>query len=289
MKNYSITIETGEHAGETVWVHRSIAVAGFIFCRINNEWCVLANQRGEGAPDFQGYWNCPCGYLDFDETLAEACSREIYEETGVKIEPSALYMCSVNDDPKDSNRQNVTMRFMAVVDESHIGISTNAIKGQLGGEENEVKAIMWVKMSDLDNYQWAFNHRHLIEGIFYTYVDYEETECPPCILCIYHMFSEPRFRVGVAGQDGFYHVDMVDELNADLCEDDDPYTIDDCPIVHYVGGFETDRDRDSAMTNASSEDIAFIRSKSKWDSGTAENILRRHTMKYLNPSFYGQQ
>jgi hypothetical protein len=117
----------------------------------------------------------------------------------------------------------------------------------------------------------------------------DDTECPPCILYIYHMFSEPRFRVGVAGQDGFYHVDMVDELNADLCEDDDPYTIDDCPIVHYVGGFETDRDRDSAMTNASSEDIAFIRSKSKWDSGTAENILRRHTMKYLNPSFYGQQ
>ena len=159
MKNYPITIETGEHAGETVWVHRSIAVAGFIFCRINNEWCVLANQRGEGAPDFQGYWNCPCGYLDFDETLAEACSREIYEETGVKIEPSALYM-----------------RFMAVVDESHIGISTNAIKGQLGGEENEVKAIMWVKISDLDNYQWAFNHKHLIEGIFHTYVDYEEVE-----------------------------------------------------------------------------------------------------------------
>ena len=57
------------------------------------------------------------------------------------------------------------MRFMAVVDESHIGISTNAIKGQLGGEENEVKAIMW-----------AFNHRHLIEGIFHTYVDYEEVE-----------------------------------------------------------------------------------------------------------------
>ena len=26
----------------------------------------------------------------------------------------------------------------------------------------------------------------------------DDTECPPCILCIYHMFSEPRFRVGVA-------------------------------------------------------------------------------------------
>lgn len=51
MKNYPITIETGEHAGETVWVHRSIAVAGFIFCKINDEWCVLANQRGEVSPD----------------------------------------------------------------------------------------------------------------------------------------------------------------------------------------------------------------------------------------------
>lgn len=96
-------------------------------------------------------------------------------------------------------------------------------------------------------------------------------------------------RVGVAGPDGYYHVDMVDDLNANLCDDDDPYTMNDCPMIYYVGGFETDRDRDSAMTNASSEDIAFIRSKSKWDSGTAENILRRHTMKYLNPSFYGQQ
>ena len=46
----------------------------------------------------------------------------------------------------------------------------------VSGEENEVKAIMWVKISDLDSYQWAFNHKHLIEGIFYTYVDYEKVE-----------------------------------------------------------------------------------------------------------------
>ena len=123
-------------------------------------------------------------FIDRDNTeYPEDFIERLYLELGslgmlhlTKVEPGALYMCSINDDPKDSNRQNVTMRFMAVVDESHIGISTNAIKGQLGGEENEVKAIMWVKMSDLDNYQWAFNHKHLIEGIFHTYVDYEEIE-----------------------------------------------------------------------------------------------------------------
>lgn len=48
-------------------------------------------------------------------------------------------------------------------------------------ELNELGAQGWilcaaVKMSDLDNYQWAFNHKHLIEGIFHTYVDYEEIE-----------------------------------------------------------------------------------------------------------------
>lgn len=125
-----------------------------------------------------------------DSTVVAAICHEVSKQTGIPLigrslpiknksnefDVSKLVGEAFCDDPKDSNRQNVTMRFMAVVDESHIGISTNAIKGQLGGEENEVKAIMWVKMSDLDNYQWAFNHKHLIEGIFHTYVDYEEIE-----------------------------------------------------------------------------------------------------------------
>lgn len=103
----------------------------------------------------------------------------------------------------------------------------------------------------------------------------DDTECPPCILCIYHMFSEPRFRVGVAGQDGFYHVDMVDELNADLCEDDDPYTIDDCPIVHYVGGFETDRELRCRLcfdieVEADSEDEAWEKAYDTVDLGDLE-------------------
>ncbi len=42
-----------------------------------------------------------------------------------------------------------------------------------------------------------------------------------------------------------------------------------------VGGFKTDIERDSAMTNASSVDIAFIR-PGNWTSGTAQNILRRY-------------
>lgn len=45
-------------------------------------------------------------------------------------------------------------------------------------------------------------------------------------------------------------------------------------IVNFVGGFESDEDRDAAMTKDSSFDIAFIRDHTQL-SGTAQNILRR--------------
>lgn len=45
-----------------------------------------------------------------------------------------------------------------------------------------------------------------------------------------------------------------------------------------IGGFKTDIERDSAMTDNSDYDIAYIR-KGKENSGTAQNILRRYTFK----------
>lgn len=48
-------------------------------------------------------------------------------------------------------------------------------------------------------------------------------------------------------------------------------------ITNTVGGFESDRERDAAMTDASTYDIAFVRDNTKI-SGTAENLLRRHML-----------
>lgn len=49
-------------------------------------------------------------------------------------------------------------------------------------------------------------------------------------------------------------------------------------ITKTKGGFQTDSERDAAMTMASNTDIAFVRDEKKW-SGTGENILRRHKLK----------
>lgn len=48
-------------------------------------------------------------------------------------------------------------------------------------------------------------------------------------------------------------------------------------IKNTVGGFTSHEERDSAMTNASFEDVAFVKDNTKI-SGTAQNILRRYLM-----------
>lgn len=50
-------------------------------------------------------------------------------------------------------------------------------------------------------------------------------------------------------------------------------------IIHTVGGFTNDEERDAAMTKNSFMDIAFVRDHTKL-SGTAQNILRRYEMSF---------
>lgn len=46
------------------------------------------------------------------------------------------------------------------------------------------------------------------------------------------------------------------------------------------GGYINDHDRDSAMTMESDSDIAWVRS-GKWNSGTAQNLLRRKVQRMM--------
>lgn len=70
---------------------------------------------------------------------------------------------------------------------------------------------------------------------------------------VYHMFKKPRNCVVDA--------DNKNEL--------------DRAGIYLVGGFQSDEERDAAMTRDSNSDIAFIK-KGRWKSGTAKNILRRY-------------
>jgi 8-oxo-dGTP pyrophosphatase MutT (NUDIX family) len=146
------------------WFSRSMATALFAFCKDEEgDWCVLASERGEEAADFRGMWNCTCGYLDYDETTKECAVRECFEETGVKLPIESLIFIGYEDDPIKANRQNVTFRFAAKIEDR---ITSDFKFSKEHNEGKEVGKIAWVKVKDIDNYDWAFNHKNRIVEIF---------------------------------------------------------------------------------------------------------------------------
>jgi len=169
MQNFPVNYidkETGRE--KTAWISRSVAVSGFIFCKDQNgKWYVLANQRGQGTPDFQGYWNCICGYLDYDENVNQALKREIWEETGLDVRGTNLIPYFVNSNPKE-NRQNVTVRFYSILKED-ITKWMNFSREHM--ENNEVANIRWICIDDINNYNWAFNHDKLIKYTYNTFIN----------------------------------------------------------------------------------------------------------------------
>ena len=145
------------------WYSRSMAAAMFVFCKDEHgDLYVLASVRGEEAADFQGYWNCVCGYLDYNESLKDAALRELKEEVGVEVDPSIVNFFYLNDDPLDSNRQNITARFCAFVENKTIKDFTFSKEGNEG---KEVGAIEWVKIADVSKRKWAFGHDKIIAEI----------------------------------------------------------------------------------------------------------------------------
>ena len=137
---------------------RYCAVAGFIFAVVEGRYCVLANLRGNGTPDFQGYWNCPCGFLERGENSQQGTARETYEECGgFCVEPSQLKVVFVQTEPSECNNGNVTIHHTAFVGKQH-HFSIYLRDRSFGGELNEVKMIAWIPVSDIDQYEWAFGH-----------------------------------------------------------------------------------------------------------------------------------
>jgi 8-oxo-dGTP diphosphatase len=54
-------------------------------------------QKAGSAMHGEGTWTMPGGKLDFGERLAEGASREVFEETGIRVEAADLRLASLAD------------------------------------------------------------------------------------------------------------------------------------------------------------------------------------------------
>ena len=83
--------------GNDVWISRSNVVIPIVF-KMNEETgdiFTLVEKRGS-AVSHTGEWCCPCGYIDWDETLEEACHREVKEETGLDLDMNKIIFVNVD-------------------------------------------------------------------------------------------------------------------------------------------------------------------------------------------------
>lgn len=178
-----------ELLGGKIWIHRAVAIT-FVLTVIDsktNKEFFLISKRGSGTPDFQGYWNLVCGYLDWDENGTDACNREFWEETGIDLESllknssvtysSMLQPFHVHSDI-DANKQNVTLRYGTCIRVPDINkfIEENECTNE-NSEPNEVSDYKWITIDEISNYKFAFGHDQVIIDFFnllkYSCINYE--------------------------------------------------------------------------------------------------------------------
>lgn len=184
--SYKIQDENHPHYGKTLWSGRYCAVTGVLFWVKNpinfyswlfdytnevlDEVYVLIEKRGTGAADFRGKWCMPCGFLECDESGEEGISREFYEETGIKVSSKNWTLFNVQTNPEKCNNGNVTIRYsMDIRNEYDINDAKDLPKPNyknINGEANEVADVKWIKLSEIDNYEWCFNHDELLKELF---------------------------------------------------------------------------------------------------------------------------
>ncbi|MDD5089996.1 MAG: NUDIX hydrolase [Candidatus Wallbacteria bacterium] len=99
---------------------------------------------------FQGFWALPGGFVEYGETVENACRREALEETGLVL--SEISLLSVYSDPdRDPRFHTVSIVFSAYVpDLSKAVASDDACETGV------------FDLSDVLNQKLAFDHRQIV-------------------------------------------------------------------------------------------------------------------------------
>ena len=126
----------------------ALTVDALVIAFKNSKPYLLLIERG--IDPFKGMWALPGGFVNMDETLENACIRELEEETGIVVGEMKQFKAfdAVNRDPR---HRTISVIHYVVLEEL-----TEAIGG------DDAKQAKWFLLDQLPSL--AFDHRDAIES-----------------------------------------------------------------------------------------------------------------------------
>ena len=124
----------------------ALTVDAMVFRKNAEGWQILLIKR-KNEP-FKDKWALPGGFVDMDETLEEAVSRELQEETGLDNIPLKQYR-AFSDPDRDPRGRTVSVAFYAFVE------GENEVKG-----DDDATEAQWHNLNQLP--KLAFDHQQII-------------------------------------------------------------------------------------------------------------------------------
>jgi len=135
--------------------HPLVGVGALIFTRSGRRGPILLVERG-GEP-LRGYWSLPGGLLETGELLEDGIRREVFEETGLRIEPVRrfdIFERIMNDKAGKTEYHYILVDYVCRV-----------IGGELRAGD-DVSRALWVRRKELDGYLMTEGTREVIERAY---------------------------------------------------------------------------------------------------------------------------
>ena len=128
----------------------AVTTDALVFVNEGNEKYILLIERG--SEPFKNKWALPGGFIEMDETLEDACKRELEEETGLKVDKMVQFKTydAVDRDPR---HRTISTIFFTELDK----------KQQVKGGDDAARA-EWFPVSSLP--ELAFDHEQIIKEFF---------------------------------------------------------------------------------------------------------------------------
>nr|WP_321485697.1 NUDIX hydrolase [uncultured Draconibacterium sp.] len=128
----------------------ALTVDAIVFVKSGKETSVLLIERGREP--FKNRWALPGGFIEMDETLEQACIRELEEETGLQIEKMQQFGAydAINRDPR---HRTISVVYSVELKEQ------KPVKGS-----DDAAQAKWFSLEDLP--ELAFDHAEILADFF---------------------------------------------------------------------------------------------------------------------------